>query len=167
MPSTSTDLAPRSADPDVYLSVPDLHVDEIDLDVGRLEAQLSLRARVANLVDLQAGAHVAIENVHLTIKGVAAKAALKIHLDNVRAILDRTLTTVDRNPEILAEALQTVQETTGTLAHLGERVRGTRGAMRNLRVTPKIATAAGVAAGAALVAYNEGGLDKTIKELTH
>jgi hypothetical protein len=41
-------MPPNSNDqPDVYLNVPDLHVDEIRLAVDRLEARLALQARLA------------------------------------------------------------------------------------------------------------------------
>ena len=40
---------------------------------------------------------------------------LKVRLDNVRQIIDRTLTTIDRNPEILERLLTTVDNTVGTV----------------------------------------------------
>jgi hypothetical protein len=41
------------------------------------------------LLELRAGAHVTVEKVELDIKGVAARAMLKVRLENVYAILDR------------------------------------------------------------------------------
>jgi len=41
--------------------------------------------------------------VSLDIKGVEALAVLKARLDNVAAIIDRVMTTIDNHPEILAE----------------------------------------------------------------
>jgi hypothetical protein len=179
----------QSSEPDVFLSVPDLHVDEIDLDVENLEAHLALQARLANLLELRAGAHVTIEKVQLDIKGVAARALLKVRLENVYAILDRALTSIDRNPQILEGVINTVDNTLGPGGVVGETIEGVSrtvtsgasrgrlarlgGGLRRLRhggggghrVT-RFATAAGLLGGAALAAHNNGGIEKTIKELT-
>jgi phosphoribosylformylglycinamidine (FGAM) synthase PurS component len=101
--------------PDVLLDIPNLSVDEITLDVQNLKANLSLDARVASLVQLKAGVDVSIEKVNLTIKGVQATALLIVRLDNVRAIIDKTLTTLDNNPELVDRLLQTVDNTVGTV----------------------------------------------------
>ena len=94
--------------PDVFLHVPDVHVGEIYLDVEDLDAHLSLQAKLANLVQLVAGVHVRIGKVELDIKDVQAQALLKVRLENLYQILDRALTTVERNPEILQGLLNTV-----------------------------------------------------------
>jgi hypothetical protein len=104
-----------SAEPDVLLDVPNLSVEEITIEVENLEAHLALEARLANLLFLKAGADVSIDNVKITIKGVEAQALLKVRLDNVKAIIDRTLTTIDRNPEILERLLTTVDNTVDTV----------------------------------------------------
>ena len=104
-----------SGDPDVLLDVPNLSVDEITLEVENLRAKVSLDARLANLLQLTAGADVGIDKVKLTIKGVKAEVLLKVRLDNVANIIDRTLTTIDRNPEILVKLLESVDKTVGTV----------------------------------------------------
>ncbi len=104
-----------SAEPDVLLDVPNLSVEEITIEVENLEAHLALEARLANLLFLKAGADVTIDNVKVTIKGVEAQVLLKVRLDNVRDIIDRTLTTIDRNPEILERLLTTVDNTVDTV----------------------------------------------------
>jgi hypothetical protein len=48
-------------------------------------------------VQLRVGADVEIERVALEIKGVEAQAQLKARLDNVLAIIERALDTVDNN----------------------------------------------------------------------
>ena len=101
--------------PDVFLHVPDLHVGEIYLDVEDLDAHLSLQARLANLVQIVAGVHVHIGKVELDIKDVDAEALLKVRLENLYSILDRALTTIDRNPEILEGLLQTADTAVGTV----------------------------------------------------
>ena len=120
-PRTTPTSAPsyRSAipgnEPDVLLDVPNLSVDEITLDVENLRAKVSLDAQLANLLHLSAGADVGVDKVNITIKGVKAQLLLKVRLDNVAAIIDRTLTTIDRNPEILEGLLRTVDNTVGTV----------------------------------------------------
>lgn len=96
-------------DYDVILDVPNLSVEEIKLDVQNLKAHLSLDARVANLVQLTAGADVAIDKVALTIKGVKAQAHLRVSLDNVAKIVNKTLDTLDKHPEILESLGRTVE----------------------------------------------------------
>jgi hypothetical protein len=162
----------QAAEPDVFLSVPDLHVDELELDVENLEAHLALKARLANLLELQAGADVTIEKVKLDIKGVAAKAMLKVRLENVYAILDRALSTLDRNPQILEGVIDTVDDAVGpgglidnTLEGVSRTVRTVR-RPRRLPSVNAVAAAAGVLGGVALAAHSNGGVEKTLKELT-
>jgi hypothetical protein len=104
--------------PDVLLDVPNLSVDEITLDVNNLIANLSLDARVANLVQLKAGVDIRIDSVHLSIKGVQATALLIVRLDNVRAIIEKTLTTLAENPEIVDRLLSTVDNTVNTVGDI-------------------------------------------------
>ncbi|MFG2512459.1 hypothetical protein [Streptomyces sp. NPDC048584] len=89
--------------PDVFLDVPLLKVDEIDLDVENLRAHVSLQTEVLDLLRLSVGADVTLGRVHLGISGVEAQAQLRVRLDNVAAIVNRVLTTLDRNPEILRD----------------------------------------------------------------
>ncbi|MFF7150593.1 hypothetical protein OHN99_17490 [Streptomyces jietaisiensis] len=91
------------ANPDVFLDVPILKVDEIDLDVEDLRAHVSLRAEVLDLLRLNVGADVSLGRVHLGISGVEAQAQLTVRLHHVAQIIDRVLTTLDRNPELLHE----------------------------------------------------------------
>lgn len=107
-----------SGDPDVLLDIPNLSVDEITLEVENLRAKVSLDARLANLLQLTAGADVGIDKVKLTIKGVKAEVLLKVRLDNVAAIIDRTLTTIDRNPQILERLLTSVDNAVGTVGNV-------------------------------------------------
>lgn len=104
--------------PDVLLDVPNLSVDEITLEVENLRAKVSLDARLANLLQLTAGADVGIDKVKLTIKGVKAEVLLKVRLDNVNSIIDRTLTTIDRNPQILEKLLTSVDNAVGTVGNI-------------------------------------------------
>ncbi|MEU8357941.1 hypothetical protein AB0C27_18150 [Nonomuraea sp. NPDC048882] len=91
----------EAADPDVYLDVPMVKVEELVLDVQDLRAKVSLQAEVLDLLRLNVGADVVLGSVNLTIKGVEAQAVLQVRLDNVARIIDRVLTTIDDNPQIL------------------------------------------------------------------
>ena len=81
-----------SGEPDVYIDVDHLRVGEICVDVEKLQADLALNAKLANLL-LVAGAHVSIDQVKVDIKDVEAQASLKVRLENVYDILDRALST--------------------------------------------------------------------------
>jgi hypothetical protein len=97
---------------DVLLDVSDLKVDEISVEVEDLRAQVSLQADVLQLLKLHVGVEAVLGRVKLTIKGVEAKALLRVRLDNVARILERVLETLDDNPDIVK----------GLLEHVGEAV---------------------------------------------
>jgi hypothetical protein len=101
--------------PDVLLDIPNLSVDEIKLDVQNLQAHVSLDARVANLVKITAGVDAGIDKVNLDIKGVKASVLLIVRLENVREIIDKTLTTLDKNPQLVDRLLQSVDNTVNTV----------------------------------------------------
>ncbi|WP_246868537.1 hypothetical protein [Saccharopolyspora sp. ASAGF58] len=94
---------------DVFLDIPVLKVDEISLEVEDLRARVSLQAEVLDLLKLNVGVDAALGRVALEIKGVEAQALLKVRLDNVAAILDRVLKTIDRNPQILEHVTRGVE----------------------------------------------------------
>jgi hypothetical protein len=88
-------------DPDVVLDIPKLHVDEIDLNIAELKAKVSLEAQVLDLLRLDVGVDAELRDVGLKIKGVDAEAHLKVRLENLTTIVDRVMSTIDRNPQIL------------------------------------------------------------------
>jgi hypothetical protein len=92
-----------SAEPDVLLDVPQLRVEEIILEVEDLRAHVSIQAEVLNMLKLSVGADVQLGGVHLEIKGVEAQALLKVRLDKVAEIINRVLSTIDRNPQIVEQ----------------------------------------------------------------
>jgi hypothetical protein len=104
-----------TVDADVVLDIPNLSVDEITIDVERLEAHVNLDARLANLLQLRAGVDVETGRIGLAIRGVCAEAHLVVRLNNVAAIIDRTLTTLDRNPGVLTGLVSSVG---GTLENI-------------------------------------------------
>jgi hypothetical protein len=108
-------------DPDVLLDVPVLKVDSIHLQVDDLDARVALRAKVLDLVNLNAGVDVHLGKLRIDIKGVEAQALLKVRLDRVAAIVDRVLTTIDRNPELVESLGRTTEQVGRGAGHaLGE-----------------------------------------------
>ena len=127
-------------DPDVLLDVPVLKVDSIHLELDDLDAHLALQAQVLDLVKLNVGVDAHLGQVRLDIKGVEAQALVKVRLDHVAAIVDRVLTTLDRNPDLvksLGKAVEDVGSGAGhTLGETGEAVeqigQGAEGAVQDI-----------------------------------
>jgi hypothetical protein len=141
-----------SDEPDVLLDVPVLKVEEIDLTVEGLRAHVSVLAELADLVKLSVGADVTLDKVELTIKGVEAQALLKVRLEQVRAILDKALTTIGENPEILQSLVQTVDRTVGEVGGAAREAVGEGGAVSQIaggvgEATQRVGDAAGQAVG--------------------
>jgi hypothetical protein len=104
--------------PDVLLDVPVVKVDKIDIEVEDLRAQVAVRADVRKLLKLSVGVHAKLDQVELNIEGVEAQALLKARLDNVSGILDRVVTTLDRNPELLESVGRAVEDVGGGAGHM-------------------------------------------------
>jgi hypothetical protein len=119
---------PQSIDegPDVLLDVPVVKVDEIDVEVDDLRARVSVRAEMRKLVQLNVGAEVHLGKVELNIQGVEAQALVKARLDNVAAILERVMLSLDRNPALLRSVGKSIESLGGgtgdMLAESGEAV---------------------------------------------
>ncbi len=111
-------------EPDVIVDVPVVKVDEIHFELDDLMARVSLHAEVLDLVKLSVGVHVELGKVELNIKGVEAQMLMRARLDHVTAIIDRVLTTLDRNPDVLqtiAHSLEPVTEGAGkAVGEVGE-----------------------------------------------
>lgn len=103
---------------DVVLDIPNLCVDRIHLRVKNVSAHVALNAQVANLVQLTAGADAGISTVDLRITGVKAQALLLVDLDNVTYIVDQALSFIDRNPDVVTNLLQTVDQSVNTVGGL-------------------------------------------------
>ena len=113
--------------PDVLLDVPNLSIEQLTVEVTNLRVNLSLDARLANLLQLTAGANAQIDNVRIELAGVRAQATLIVRLDNVRAIIERTLQTLDNTPQIVTQLLSTVDNTVGTVGGVANNLTGTVG----------------------------------------
>ncbi|HEX2771134.1 MAG TPA: hypothetical protein VHN18_01735 [Micromonosporaceae bacterium] len=96
-------IDPEDRGEDVFLDVPELHLDVLELEVEDLQARVSLQADVLSLLRLHVGIDAALGRVRLNIRGVDAQALLKVRLDKVAQILERVLSTIDANPQIVEE----------------------------------------------------------------
>jgi e3 binding domain len=96
--------------PDVLLAVPELRIDLIHFQLDDLDAHVALKANVLNLVKLNVGADVHLSRVKLDIRGIEAQVVLKARLDHVSAIVDRLMTSLDRNPELVKGLSRAVAE---------------------------------------------------------
>ncbi|MFB7657449.1 MULTISPECIES: hypothetical protein [unclassified Streptomyces] len=117
----------RTGDPDVLLDVTQLHVEELNLHVEDLQARVSLRAEVLDLLKLNVGADVSLGRVELDIKGVEAQALLKVRLDNVAEIVGRVLSTIDHNPEIMEQLTSGLDSAAGSLGSGAAKAAGALG----------------------------------------
>ncbi len=131
-PSPLAQQALASGDqPDVLLDIPNLSVEQLTIEVNNLQVDLALEARLANLLHLTAGANARIDNVKIEIRGVRAQATLIVRLDNVRAIIERTLQTLDNNPQIVTQLLSTVDNTVNTVGGVANNTVSTVGGVAN------------------------------------
>ena len=74
--------------------------------VDDLFAHVSLNAKAANLVTLDAGVDVSIKKVNLTIADVDAQVQLTVRLGNVNKIVNRVMDSLDKNPNLLNVSFQ-------------------------------------------------------------
>lgn len=93
-------------DPDVVLDVPTLNVEELDLEVEDLRAHVSVRAEVANFVNVNIGVDAYLDTVKLGIKGVEAQVLLKVKLERILGTIDRALSALEQNPGLLDDRMR-------------------------------------------------------------
>ena len=86
---------------DVYLDAPVVKVDEISFEIDDLRAHLAVMAEAGHFVQISAGVGVQLGKVELEIQGVETQALLEARLHNVSKILERVVTSLERNPELL------------------------------------------------------------------
>jgi hypothetical protein len=90
--------------PDLDLDVPELRIEELNLEVEDLQLQVSLQTQLAGFVNIRAGVNVQLGKVKFAIKGVEAQARLQVRLEGTLETLRRALETIDRNPQVLGGA---------------------------------------------------------------
>jgi hypothetical protein len=120
--ASALEPADEDGEPDVLLDVSELRVDELSLEVEDLRARVSTQADVLSLLRLHVGVEAELGGVTLTIKGVEAKVLLQVRLDNIAKILDRVMTTIDNNPDIVGQLTQPVGEPVEEVGAAGQAV---------------------------------------------
>jgi hypothetical protein len=92
---------------DVLLSVPELSVGKIELDVDNLQVDINLNADVAQLVQVNAGIAASVQKINLTISDVRVELDLHVRLGHLAEIVNRVFKSLDLNP-LLINALNNV-----------------------------------------------------------
>jgi pyruvate/2-oxoglutarate dehydrogenase complex dihydrolipoamide acyltransferase (E2) component len=90
--------------PDLDLDVPQLRIEELNLEVEDLHLRVSLQTQLAGFLTIGAGVNANLGKVKLAIKGVEAQARVKVRLEGTLETLRRALDTIDRNPQVLGGA---------------------------------------------------------------
>jgi len=98
--------------PDVLLEAL-VKVGDLALEVEGLRAHVSVQAEIADLLKLSVAADVGLNRFNVMAQDVEVQAFLKVRLDEVRAILDKSLTAIGERPEILLGALNSMDTTAG------------------------------------------------------
>lgn len=93
--------APSSREPDVFVDLPQLRVEGVSLQLEDLGAEVSLAAKVLDLLQLNVGAEATLGRLELDVERVDVQAQVKVRLDDLALIIDRVLATIDRNPQII------------------------------------------------------------------
>ncbi len=101
---------------DVYVNAPVVKVDEIKFELDDLRAHLAVLAEAGHFVQISAGVGVRLGKVELEIQGVETQALLETRLENVTKILERVVTSLERNPELLKSVGDALGDV-GTGAH--------------------------------------------------
>jgi hypothetical protein len=107
--------------PDVHLDVSRLHVDRVDLKVDELAARVALQAHVLDLLRLDVGVDANLRGVSLEIDGVDAEAELDVRLEHLTTIVDRVMSTIDRNPQLLEHLIHRLGATVNDLGSTAAR----------------------------------------------
>ncbi|WP_446213454.1 hypothetical protein [Micromonospora sp. IBSANI012] len=115
------------SDPDVVLQIPQVKVEQIYVEVDNLDASVSLRARLGNLLQLDVGVQAHLGTVKIDIKGVEAEAMLEVRLEELRGILDSALRTIERNPQIIESVVKTVDTAVNQVGQTAQQVLGPQG----------------------------------------
>ena len=107
--------------PDVLLDVPVVKIDSAP-PRGRGPLRAGLAAdEGARAARPRCRRQDPVDKLKIDLKGVEAQALLKVRLDHVSAIVDRLMTTLDRNPDLVDSIAKAVEQVGSGAGHtLGE-----------------------------------------------
>jgi len=86
-------------DPDVFLNA-SVSVEEINIEVDELTAKVNLDLQILQLLQFNAGVDLSVDKIQLLIQNVSAKVLLEARLENLVAMVDDVLESLDLNPVI-------------------------------------------------------------------
>ena len=86
-------------EPDVFLNA-SVSVEEINIEVDELTAKINLDLQVLQLLQFNAGVDLSVDKIQLLIQNVSAKVLLEARLENLVAMVDEVLGSLDLNPII-------------------------------------------------------------------
>lgn len=114
-----SDLERRDGEmPDLLLDVPQLNIDEIELEVENLQARVALNAEVADFVKINVGVTVDLDQVKLSVKGLEARAVLEVKMERVLDTLNRALEALGSNPQFMdGSARRTAENASDRKSH--------------------------------------------------
>jgi hypothetical protein len=113
-------------EPDVFLNA-SVSVEEINIEVDELTAKINLDLQVLQLLQFNAGVDLSVDKVQLLIQNVSAKVLLEARLENLVAMVDDVLGSLDLNPIIatLGQGVSDiVNETAGAVGGILDGVSG-------------------------------------------
>jgi hypothetical protein len=113
-------------EPDVFLNA-SVSVEEINIEVDELTAKINLDLQVLQLLQFNAGVDLSVDKVQLLIQNVSAKVLLEARLENLVAMVDDVLGSLDLNPIIatLGQGVSDiVNETAGAVGEILDGVSG-------------------------------------------
>jgi hypothetical protein len=113
-------------EPDVFLNA-SVSVEEINIEVDELTAKINLDLQVLQLLQFNAGVDLSVDKIQLLIQNVSAKVLLEARLENLVAMVDDVLGSLDLNPIIatLGQGVSDiVNETAGAVGGILDGVSG-------------------------------------------
>jgi hypothetical protein len=99
---------PTLSTADLYLDVPRLTIDTVELYVEDLFAKIKVSASVGSLMLVDVGIEAGVGKLNLSLNGVEAQLRLEARLEQVVQAINRTLASIDLNPQTLV-TLATIQ----------------------------------------------------------
>ncbi|RFA25780.1 hypothetical protein CAI21_18630 [Alkalilimnicola ehrlichii] len=96
--------------PDVLIDVSKLKVNGLKLGVDSLKAQLSLKVRLAQLLDVHVGLDAHIDKVELELDEVDGEIELRASLARLQHIIDTAFSSILEDPDVFRNALGALNE---------------------------------------------------------
>jgi len=86
---------------DLVVDAPNLELEGVQLEIQNLQAKISLGVHIGNLVNIDLGVDLTGDTLNLELNSLQAEAYVRANLDRIQHIINRTLETIDNNPDVL------------------------------------------------------------------